>query len=242
MMLINRYKALWILETLVLVQLASALAPHCFGAEQPRRHIGLALSGGGARGAAHIGVLKVLEREGVRIDCIAGTSFGAIVGGLYAAGYSAEDIETLVLNNGQGIFSDQPQRNKAPLIQGQNLRRLVRLNMNGLIPGLPMGILRGQKLIEFLNQLTFEPVQAADYDFDRLPIPFRAIATDLLTGDPYIFKSGRLSEAIRASVSLPVYFSPVEKDGLLLVDGGLSNQLPTDILKESWSNSFAENL
>jgi NTE family protein len=232
MMLIHKYKALWILKTLLLMQLASAFASHCFGAEQPRRRIGLALSGGGARGAAQIGVLKVLEREGVRIDYIAGTSFGAIVGGLYAAGYSAEEIETFVLKHTQGIFNDQPQRTRAPLIQGQNLRQLLRLNMRGLVPGLPMGIMRGQKLTELLNQWTFDAVQAADYDFDRLPIPFRAVATDLLTGDPYIFKVGRLSEAIRASVSQPVYFSPVEKDGLLLVDGGLSNQLPTDILKE----------
>jgi NTE family protein len=171
----------------------------------------------------------VLEREGIRIDYIAGTSFGAIVGGLYSAGYSANDIEALVLNHWQDIFSNQPERTRAPLLQDRNLRQLVRLNLKGFSPNLPTGVLRGQKLTELLNQWTFESIQSAEYDFDRLPIPFRAVATDLLTGMPYIFKSGRLSEAIRASVSQPIFFAPVAKDGLLLVDGGLSNQLPTDI-------------
>jgi NTE family protein len=222
----------WILQAWVFACLTFCIALHGQETEHPGKRIGLALSGGGARGAAHIGVLKVLEREGIKIDCIAGTSFGAIIAGLYAAGYTADEIEARVLDNWQGIFSDQPIRTKAPLLESQNLRHLVRLNVKGLSPSLPMGVLRGQKLIELLNQWTFKAIYTANYDFDQLPVPFRAVATDLLTGEPYIFKSGRLSEAIRASTSLPIYFSPVAKDGMLLVDGGMSNQLPTDILAE----------
>ncbi len=198
-------------------------------ADQNRPRIGLALSGGGARGAAEIGVLKVLEREGIRVDCIAGTSFGAIVGGLYSAGYSADEIETLILGHWQDIFRNQPERTRAPLVQDRNLRQLVRLDLKGLSPNLPTGLLRGQKLTELLNEWTFKAIYSAHYDFDRLPIPFRAIATDLSTGAPYIFRNGRLSEAIRASISQPIFFTTVAKNGLHLVDGGLSNQLPTDI-------------
>ncbi len=216
---------LWVLAVLV----ASNLALPGEKTEEPRKRIGLALSGGGARGAAEIGVLKVFEREGISIDCIAGTSFGAILGGLYSAGYSAEEMEAFVLSHLQDIFSNQPERARAPLLQDRNLRQLVRFDLKGISPNLPTGVLRGQKLTELLNEWTFEPIYSAQYDFDRLPIPFRAVATDLSTGAPYIFRRGRLSEAIRASISQPIFFAPVAKDGLHLVDGGLSDQLPTDI-------------
>jgi NTE family protein len=222
----SKCRVLWFLAMLAV---SSNLALPGEKTEEPRKRIGLALSGGGARGAAEIGVLKVLEREGIRIDCIAGTSFGAIVGGLYSAGYMADEMETFVLSHWQDIFSNQPERVRAPLLQDRNLRQLVRLNLKGFSPNLPTGVLRGQKLTELLNEWTFEPIYSAQYDFDRLPIPFRAVATDLSTGAPYIFKSGRLSEAIRASISQPIFFAPVAKDGLRLVDGGLSDQLPTDI-------------
>ncbi|MBZ5500223.1 MAG: patatin-like phospholipase family protein [Acidobacteriia bacterium] len=232
MLTVSKRRALRIFQTLMLMQFFSAVTLPAQGVTQPRKRIGLALSGGGARGAAHIGVLKVLEREGIKIDCIAGTSFGSIVGGLFAAGYSADEIETFITANWQDIFSNQPERARAPLLQGQNLRQLAHLNLQGLNPSLPLGFLGGQKLTELLNQYTLESMLAAGYDFDRLPIPFRAVATDLLTGAPYIFKRGSLSEAIRASISQPVIFTPVNKDGMLLVDGGLADNLPADIPAE----------
>jgi NTE family protein len=231
MLTVSKHRTLWILQALVFVSLTFSVALNGQETEHPRKRIGLALSGGGALGAAHIGVLKVLEKEGIKIDYIAGTSFGAIVGGLYATGYSADEIETLLLNHWQEVFSNQAVRARAPLMQNQILRQLVRLDMEGFKPSLPRGILWGQHLIELLSRLTLEPMLAADYDFDRLPIPFRAVATNLLTGEPYIFKSGRLSEAVNASMALPVFFSPVERDGLVLVDGGLADNLPADIVK-----------
>ncbi len=221
--------SLWILPILVLLVLSSAAAMPRQAAEASRKRIGLALSGGGARGAAQIGVLKVLQREGIKIDCIAATSFGSIIGGLYAAGYSPDEIETLVLGHWQEIFTNQPVRAKSPLLQGQNLRQLAHINLEGLNPNLPQGVLGGQNLIKLLDQWTLESMLAANYDFDRLPIPFRAVATDLLTGAPYVFKNGRLGEAVRASISQPIVFTPVAKDGLLLVDGGLADNLPADI-------------
>jgi NTE family protein len=232
MLAVSNHGVFWILQILALMQLNSNPALSESRSEQPRKRVGLALSGGGARGAAEIGVLKVLERERIKIDCIAGTSFGSIVGGLFAAGYTAEEIEGFVINHWQEIFTNQPERERAPLLQAQTLRHLLRLNLRGLKPSLPEGFLRGQNLIELINGWTLKPLLAAGYNFDLLPIPFRAVATDLLTGEPYIFKNGRMGEAIRASIAQPGIFSPVAKDGLLLVDGGLSNALPANIPAE----------
>lgn len=144
MLTVSKRRALRIFQTLMLMQFFSAVTLPAQGVTQPRKRIGLALSGGGARGAAHIGVLKVLEREGIKIDCIAGTSFGSIVGGLFAAGYSADEIETFITANWQDIFSNQPERARAPLLQGQNLRQLAHLNLQGLNPSLPLGFLEGR--------------------------------------------------------------------------------------------------
>jgi NTE family protein len=210
----------------------SSDAPYTQSVGERRVRIGLALSGGGARGAAHIGVLKVLAREGIQIDCIAGSSFGAIVGGLFAAGYSAEEIEKIIASNWQEVLSNQPERAKAPLVQGKSQRQLAHIDLRGFNPTLPVGFLRGQRLIELTNRYTVEQMLAAGYDFDRLPIRFRAVSTDLLTGRPYIFKNGRMSEALRASSSLPLIFTPWPKDGMLLVDGSMSNNLPTDIVRD----------
>jgi len=232
MLTLSKHRISRIPWALVFVCLASSVTLHGQETEHPRRRIGLALSGGGARGAAHIGLLKVLEKEGIQIDCIAGTSFGAIVGGLYASGYSADKIETLLLNHWQEVFSNQAVRARAPLTQSQKLRQLLRIDLIGFEPSLPLGALTGQKAIELLSRLTLEAMLAANYDFDHLPTKFRAVATNLLTGEPYIFKNGRISEAIYASMAQPVIFSPVDRDGLLLVDGGLSANLPAKIAKE----------
>jgi NTE family protein len=201
------------------------------GADRPHK-IGLALSGGGARGAAHIGVLKVLEKEGIRVDCIAGTSFGSLVGGLYALGYSAAQIEEIFTRQEwDRIFSDAPDRRLSPMLERKNFRYQGQLAFQGFSPELPTGLWSGQKLTEVLNKLTTERMLAARYDFDRLPIPFRTVATDLLTGKSYIFHDGPMTEALRASVAIPMLFTPVEKGDMLLVDGGLTDNLPTDIVR-----------
>jgi NTE family protein len=198
---------------------------------QPK--VGLALSGGGARGAAHIGVLKILEREHIPIHCIAGTSFGAIVGGLYSLGYTATEIEEIFTRQDwESLFNETPERRLSAMQENRNFRYQGQLNFEGLSPELPSGLWSGQKMIEVLNSLTVVRMIPSGGDFDRLPIPFRAVATNLTNGEPYVFRSGRMSEALRASFAIPMLFTPVEKDGTLLVDGGLADNLPTDVVKD----------
>lgn len=223
--------------------LAIALAGTLAAADEPpapapptqsRPRIGLVLSGGGARGGAHIGVLKVLEEEHVPIDAIAGTSMGAIVGGLYASGLSPKEIEERLLSiDWQDAFRDRPPRRELTYRRKQDDNSfLVRfpLGIRGGEFRLPKGFIQGQKLARMLREYT-APV-AAIKDFDRLPIPFRAVATDLETGEARIFASGDLVTAIRASMSAPGVFAPVELDGHLLVDGGLTENLPVDVARQ----------
>jgi NTE family protein len=224
-----------LLVWLVLLAIVSA-APARAADAQPgaaRPRIGLVLSGGGARGAAHVGVLRVLEELHVPIDAIAGTSMGAVVGGLYASGLSASQIEHVFDSvDWSDAFSDRPAR------AGLNFRRrredrdfLVRLPLgyrNGRFL-LPSGLIQGQKLTQLLRQNT---LQVADVsDFDQLPTPFRAVATDLETGEPVVMGDGDLTTALHASLSAPGVFAPVERDGRLLVDGGIANNLPVDVAR-----------
>src|SRR6202161_4073699 len=200
----------------------------------PRPRICLVLSGGGARGMAHIGVLKVLEDLQIPIDCIAGTSMGAIVGGLYASGMTAKQIDTTMRSlDWQEAFRDAPPRRDLAFRRKQDDRNfLVRLPI-GLKHGkllLPKGLIQGQKLQETLRQLTLPFSNSTD--FDLLPTPFRAVATDLESGNAVLMDKGDLSIAMRASISAPGLFAPVETQGLLLVDGGLAENLPIDVARQ----------
>jgi NTE family protein len=203
--------------------------------EQPiRPRVCVVLSGGGARGMAHVGVLKVLEELKVPIDCIAGTSMGAVVGGLYASGRSAHDIETTIRSlDWQEAFRDTPPRRDLAFRRKQDDRNfLVRLPL-GLKHAqilLPKGFIQGQKLQETLRQLTLPFDNSTD--FDKLPTKFRAVATDLVTGDAVLLGNGDLAIAMRASISAPGVFAPVEYQGRLLVDGGLAENLPIDVARE----------
>jgi NTE family protein len=195
-----------------------------------RPRICLVLSGGGARGMAHIGVLKVLEELKVPIDCIAGTSMGAVVGGLYASGMTAAQIDATMRSvDWQEAFRDAPPRRDLAFRRKQDDRNfLVRLPL-GLKHGkilLPKGFIQGQKLQETLRQLTLPFSNSTD--FDLLPTPFRAVATDLLTGAAVLMDKGDLAIAMRASISAPGVFAPVETQGRVLVDGGLAENLPVD--------------
>jgi NTE family protein len=198
-----------------------------------RPRIGLVLSGGGARGVAHIGVLKVLEEQHVPIDAIAGTSMGAVVGGLYASGLSAREIEAIMTSlNWQEAFRDLPPREDLTLRrkqEDQNFLVKFPLGIRGGKVLLPKGLIQGQRLNQILRRLTL-PV-ARITNFDELPTPFRALATDLETGDAVTLDSGDLTSAMRASMSAPGVFAPVERDGRLLVDGGISENLPVDIAR-----------
>jgi NTE family protein len=195
-----------------------------------RPRIGLVLSGGGARGAAHVGVLKVLEAERIPIDAIAGTSMGAVVGGLYASGLTARQIEELMLSSGwrEAFREPGPRGNLSFRRKTEDQNFLVDFPL-GLESGefrLPKSLLSGQRLTQLLRRLT-DPV-ATVRDFDDLPTRFRAMATDLETGDAVELRSGDLVTALRASLAAPAVFAPVEVDGRLLVDGGLANNLPVD--------------
>jgi NTE family protein len=200
------------------------------GQEAPRRpKICLALGGGGARGASHIGVLKVLEEAHVPIDCIAGTSMGSIVGGLYAIGYTPEDLKKLVsTTDWLGLFTDDPPRKELSFRRKEDdFIYAVGLEF-GLSKGLtfPGGLVAGRKLSFLLQSLTL-PAAGID-DFDKLEIPFRAVAADIVNGEAVVIGHGNVAKALRASMAIPVVFSPVELEGRLLVDGGNAQNLPVE--------------
>lgn len=169
-----------------------------------RKKIGLALGGGGAKGLAHIGVIKTLERAGIPIDFVAGTSMGAIVGGWYAAGKEMEELEE--------IFLKFRWRDLFPLKE--------------IIGRRGKGILRGQSVGELLSS------HFQNRKIEDCPKPFAAVATDVKNGDAVVIKNGSLSEAVKASIALPIVFDPVAADGKILMDGGFSNPVPADVARK----------
>jgi len=193
--------------------------------------VGLVLSGGGARGAAHIGVLKVLEEQRIPIHAIAGTSMGAVVGGLYASGLSAAEIAALIdSDEWRAAFTEPAPRDRLSFrrkSEDQNFLVKFPLGIKSGSFRLPKALVSGQRVSQALRRVTF-PV-AGRAQFDQLPIPFRAVATDLETGDAVVLSGGDLVDAMRASLAAPGLFAPVEIDGRLLVDGGLANNLPVDV-------------
>ncbi len=203
------------------------------GVDAPRPRIGLVLSGGGARGLAHVGVLKALEELRIPVDAIAGTSMGAVVGGLYASGMTASEIDELMRGlDWSAAFRDRPARDTLNFRRKQDDREfLVRfpLGISGGDFRVPRGLIQGQRLTQLLRLETL-PVAAVE-DFDQLPTPFRAVAADLETGARVVLASGDLTSAMRASMSAPGVFAPVEIDGRLLVDGGIVENLPVDVAK-----------
>lgn len=198
-----------------------------------RPRIGLILGGGGARGAAHIGVLRELEALNIPIDAIAGISMGALVGGLYASGLSVDDLEEVVRSlDWQDAFRDAPQREKLRFRRKQDDEQFpIGLEL-GLRDGsltLPKGAIEGQKLSLILRSLTLHV--PSESDFSELPVPFRAVASDLETGEAYEMCRGDLAMAMRASMSAPGIFSPVTYDGRTLVDGGLGGNVPVETMR-----------
>ncbi len=173
------------------------------GGKTKRKTVGVALGGGAARGFAHIGVLEVLEKERIPIDMITGTSAGSIVGALFAKGMTAIEIKEFVLE------MDWMQR-----------LQLVDISLP------KTGFLAGKKIIDFLESII------GDVDFSDLKIPFACTATDIMTGEEIIINKGSVLEAVRASISVPIVFSAVENSGRFLVDGGLVDQVPVDIVKK----------
>ncbi|MGH8222831.1 MAG: patatin-like phospholipase family protein, partial [Woeseiaceae bacterium] len=216
---------------------SAVLAAPCDKGEaqaQGRPRIGLVLGGGGARGAAHVGVLKVLKELHIPIDCIAGTSMGAIVGGLYASGLGPEEIEREIREmDWDDVLEDQPPRPERQFRRKRDDDLYLVKKQLGYESGqlkLPLGYIQGQKLDLELARLTQHV--AAISRFDELPIPFRAVATDIETGDEIVLSSGNLARAIRASMAVPGAFDAVEMDGRLLVDGLVTNNVPLNVARE----------
>ncbi|MGM0569779.1 patatin-like phospholipase family protein [Marinobacter sp.] len=195
--------------------------------------VGLVLSGGGAKGLAHVGVLRVLEEIRVPVDLVVGTSAGAAVGALYAQGMPVEEIEDRMLAmDWLSSFQDTPGRSYQPVRRKEDGWRFpaspgLGVGLDGLRVG--RGLISGQNLGLILNDLTRDA--ALVRDFDKLPIPFRAVATDLETGEEVVLADGSLSEAIRASMSIPGVYAPVNRNGRLLVDGGVANNLPVSVAR-----------
>lgn len=197
-----------------------------------RPKIGLVLSGGGAKGLAHIGAIKVLEEAGIKPDFIAGTSMGSIVGGLYAIGYSPGQIEAIAHStNWNELLKDEVSRRNISIEEKDEDGKYVaqfRIR-NGKVV-LPTGLINGYKISLLFSTLTWS-VHTIN-DFNRFPIPFRCIATDIETVEPVVLKEGFLPDALRASMAIPSVFTPVELNGRLLVDGGVVRNLPAQDVKE----------
>ncbi len=217
-----------ILSILVLLGSSPVLAQQQADSRPPR--VGLVLSGGGGRGFSHLGVLRMLEEEGIPLYCVVGTSMGAVVGGLYASGYSPAEIDSLLGRySWDDMFRDRPDR---PLMytgrKDVSDRHLVEFRLQGLKPRWARSLSTGQRVSQALAEMVWRaPVQGFG-DFDRLRMRFRAVATDLESGMRVEMGGGDLAEAMRASMSVPLLLQPVEMDGRLLVDGGIVSNIPVE--------------
>ena len=198
--------------------------------------IGLVLSGGGAKGFAHIGVLKVLEEAGIPIDYITGTSIGSIVGGLYAIGYDASTLEDVIgKQNWEELLSNSSRREYIPaILKEEQSRYLLSLPVKSNRVSIPSGLINGQNIMELFTYLSYGYHDVSD--FSKFPIPFKCIAADLATGEEIVLSKGFLPQAVRASMAVPAAFAACEIDGRMLVDGGIVNNFPVDRCREMGAN------
>lgn len=199
---------------------------------QERKKVGIVLSGGGAKGTAHIGALKVIEEAGIPIDYIAGTSMGAIIGGLYSIGYTPEQLDSMVRKQDwMFLLSDRVKRSTMSLNERDKSERYVlsfpfTKNPKDAISG---GIIKGQNLANLFSDLTVGYHDSVD--FQKLPVPFACVSQDIVNGDQVVFRDGVLATAMRASMAIPGVFTPVRLDSLVLIDGGMVNNYPADVAK-----------
>jgi NTE family protein len=202
-------------------------------APKKRPKIGIAFAGGGARGGAHVGVLKVLEKLRIPVDYVAGTSIGSIVAGLYATGLSPEEMEKILKETDwDAAVEDNPSRKEISYRRKEDDDLYLIKAELGFSHGkmvLPTGLLDGEKLGILLRKFTLPFSEV--HDFDRFPIPYRAVAADLATGNPVVLSKGDIARAMRASMAIAGFFSPVELDGKLLTDGGAARNLPVDVVR-----------
>lgn len=201
-------------------------------AQDPKPKIGLVLSGGGAKGIAHIRVLQALDSLGIVPDYIAGTSMGAVVGGLYASGYTGNQIDSIANRiNWTSLFSNKLSFDAINIEEKDEFGRYIyEMPLIGIKPRFPLGLVEGQQIEDLLADLFFHVNRVND--FDKLPIPFRCMTADIVEGVPVVMSKGSLAMAVRASMSIPTVFPPVVIDGKMLVDGGVFENLPIETCKE----------
>ena len=208
----------------------------------PRPKVGVVLGGGGAKGAAHIGALKYIEEMGIPVDYVAGTSMGSILGGLYAMGYSPEEMQHLISNVNWSEYIGNKMDRTTMSQEGRRRNSTTLLNIpfstegifdhnpnSKFINSLPSAYVNNSSLINLFNDLCVGYQE--DMDFNDMPIPFACVATDIVTGEEIVLRSGNLPTAMRASMAIPGVFSPVSMGDMVLVDGGLVNNFPADVLK-----------
>ena len=206
----------------------------CLTAVAGRPKVGLVLGGGGAKGAAEVGVLKVIEKAGIPIDYIAGTSIGSIVGGLYAAGYTATELDTMfcrqewltLLTDRRNDLGNEPYlvKDGVTYIFGFPIMGEIRESVIG-----GFGMMRGERVEKMVDSMAR---CKGCHEFESLRIPFRCVAADFRNAREIVLKSGTLSRAVRASMAIPGIFKPVNQDGMKLVDGGMMNNFPVDVVKK----------
>ena len=199
-----------------------------------RKKVGVVLSGGGAKGMAHIGVLKVLEKAGIPVDIVTGTSIGSIVGGLYSIGYNSHSLDSMVrAQDWTYVITDKEDLRKQSLLDRKKANTY--LFSTGLTIGKHSvnagGLIKGKNLAELFQKLFVGYTDSLDFTND-LKIPFACVATNIMDNSEVVFHSGRLPQAIRASMSIPAAFSPVRIGDMVLVDGGLKNNFPVDVARE----------
>ena len=210
-----------------------------------RPKVGVALSGGGAKGAAHIGVLKYLEEIGIPVDYVTGTSMGSIIGGLYALGYSPDEMAKLIADMNWALYmsnnvdrqylsSERREFNSTYLLSVPFGTGEFQEKSRRILSTLPSGVINGASLINLFSMLSIGYNDSID--FHSLPIPFACVATNILNGDSVVLHSGVFAKAIRSSMAIPGVFSPVEWDGRLLADGGLVNNFPVDVCLDMGAN------
>ena len=200
---------------------------------QPRKKVGLVLSGGGAKGMAHIGAIKVIEEAGIPIDYVVGTSMGSIIGGLYAIGYTPEQMDSMVRKQDWGyLLSDRITRSEKNMAEREADEKYV-ISVpfsKTAIQDVTSGLIKGQNISDLFSELTLGYHDSLD--FNKLPIPFACVSENIADGKEYDFHSGVLSTAMRASMAIPGVFTPVRLDSMVLIDGGVVNNYPVNVAKE----------
>ena len=201
--------------------------------DKQRKKVGLVLSGGGAKGMAHIGALKIIEEAGIPIDYVVGTSMGSIIGGLYAIGYTPEQMDTMVREQDWSyLLSDRISRREKNMAEREvDEKYVISVPFSKkAIQDVTGGLIKGQNIGNLFSELTLGYHDSIN--FNKLPIPYACVSENIVNGKEYVFHSGVLSTAMRASMAIPGVFTPVRLDSMVLIDGGVVNNYPVNVAKQ----------